>query len=122
MKFRVFCLALLCSFGLVANAKVVDSGSFQQEISSGTTLVDFYAKWCGPCQKLGPVIDEVAKDMQGKANIVKVNVDQSKDLAQKYNIQGVPTMILFKDGKEVGRLSGFNSKENIVRFIESRSR
>ena len=84
------------------------SANFEQEVlqSEIPVLVDFYAEWCGPCKMLSPVIDEIAKEYEGKAKIVKVDIDESMDLAQKYRIMSVPNMIIFKDGAPVDAVIG----------------
>ena len=81
------------------------------------TLVDFYADWCGPCKALGPVIEEIAEEMKG-INVGKVNVDNERDLAVQFGVRSIPTMIIFKDGKEVDRLVGFLPKEQILEKIK----
>ena len=80
-------------------------------------LVDFYADWCGPCQQAGPVIDELAEEYKDKVLIGKVNVDESHNTSGKYGIMSIPTMVVFKDGKEVERVSGFGGKEGVVKLI-----
>ena len=80
-------------------------------------LVDFYADWCSPCQQAGPVIDELAEEYKDKILIGKVNVDESKNTSGKYGIMSIPTMLVFKDGKEVERASGFGGKEGVVKLI-----
>jgi len=100
-------------------AKIVNSNEFKNEIKDGVTLVDFFATWCGPCKMLGPVIEELSTDMEGKANVVKVDIDQSGDLAEEFKITNVPTMVIFKDGKEVEKLVGFSPKEKIKATIEA---
>ena len=96
--------------------------SFDQLISSSTpTLVDFYADWCGPCKAMNPVIKEVAHVVQGKARVVKVNIDQSESAAIAFNVNAVPTFIIFKNGKSVWRHSGMIDKHNLIRIIEANS-
>lgn len=73
-------------------------------------LVDFYAEWCGPCKMAGPVLDELADEGKDKYQIVKVNVDENQDLAGQYGVMSIPTVVLFKDGKEFDRQIGFAGK------------
>ena len=68
----------------------------------GHVLVDFWAEWCGPCKQIGPILDEIGTEMTGKLTIAKVNIDQNPESPQRYGVRGIPTMILFKDGKAVG--------------------
>lgn len=90
--------------------------SFEQEVEkfSGVALVDFWATWCGPCQMMGPIIEEAAKEMGDKAKIGKLNVDENPKTAEKFGIMSIPTLVFFKAGKEVNRLSGVQSKETLV--------
>lgn len=81
------------------------------------TLVDFYAEWCGPCKALSPVIDEIANEAK-EINVGKVNVDLERDLANKFGIRSVPTMIVFKKGKEINRLVGVLPKEAILAKVK----
>ncbi len=91
--------------------------SFGKEIAKGVTLVDFYADWCGPCRMLAPVLEQVAKDVKGKAIVGKINIDKERNTAEFFQITSVPTMILFKDGKEVNRLVGLRNAEALKGFI-----
>lgn len=93
--------------------------SFEREIASGFTLVDFYADWCGPCRMLTPVLEEVAKTMRGKATIAKIDIDKAQRTASSFQVTSIPTLVLFKNGKEVGRLVGLRDKETIEDFITS---
>lgn len=81
--------------------------------SSIPVLVDFWAEWCGPCRALAPKLEEISNELSGKVSIVKVNVDENRDYAMKYGVRGIPTMIIFKDGKDVEQISGNVSKETI---------
>lgn len=80
-------------------------------------LVDFHATWCGPCQTLAPIVEEFAKEMSGKLKVIKVDVDKNQAAASKYNIRGVPTLILFKNGKIVWRKSGLMTKRDLASEI-----
>jgi thioredoxin 1 len=100
----------------MANVELVNGENFKEMVSDsrGVVLLDFFANWCSHCQKLLPLLDEVATDLEGKARILKVNVDENRDLAQKFQIKGLPTMVLFKDGNEIDRLIGYMPKEKIT--------
>lgn len=99
-------------------AKVVSSKAYADEIKEGVVLVDFYADWCGPCKMVGPILDELSEEMDGKAKIIKVNVDKNMDIAQKYLITNIPALLILKDGVEVERKIGFTPKADIKETIE----
>lgn len=80
-------------------------------------LVDFYAEWCGPCKMAAPVLDELADESKGKYEIVKVNVDESQEVAGKYGVMSIPTVVLFSEGKEVERKIGFAGKEGYQELL-----
>lgn len=93
--------------------------SFQELIRSGKpVLVDFYAEWCGPCKAMGPVIKEVAKALEGKAKVIKVDIDKSEQAAQAYNVHAVPTFIIFKKGNIVWRHSGMIDKNSLLNVLK----
>ncbi|HEY4565637.1 thioredoxin [Planococcaceae bacterium Storch 2/2-2] len=92
--------------------------TFEQEIESGVTLVDFWAPWCGPCKMIAPVLEEVADEVDGKAKVVKVNVDDNQTTAARFGVMSIPTLIVFKDGQQVDKVVGFNPKEALVQLIE----
>ena len=95
--------------------KHVNSENFESEVNSGkVTLVDFFATWCGPCKMLGPVLEQVADEVKDKVNIVKLDIDGSMDIAKQFGVMSVPTMVIFKDGKEVDRIVGLRQKSQIV--------
>ena len=97
--------------------KHLNANSFSAETQKGLVMVDFWATWCPPCRQMAPVLDEVAKDVKGKATIAKVDIDENRQLASQYNIQGIPTLILFKDGKEIARFVGLQSKDYLVQQL-----
>jgi thioredoxin 1 len=108
--------AIMPDKGLI---KHVTDATFEKEIEKGVVLVDFHANWCGPCRMLAPVLEEVAKEVKGKGSIVKVDIDTEQRIASQFQIASVPTMILFKNGKEVNRLIGLRNAEAVKEFILS---
>ena len=91
---------------------------FSELINSETpVLVDFYATWCGPCKTMSPILDDVASQVKGKAKIIKVDVDKNQQAAAVYQVRGVPTLILFKNGKQVWRQSGVVGANELVSLI-----
>jgi thioredoxin 1 len=87
--------------------------------SAVPVLVDYWAEWCGPCKMIAPLLDEVAKDYDGKLQVVKVNVDDNPSAAQRFGIRGIPTLKLFKDGKEIQTKVGAVSKSQLTAFLDS---
>ncbi|MGI9552851.1 MAG: thioredoxin [Aurantibacter sp.] len=95
-------------------------GNFNKVIASETpVLVDFYADWCGPCKMLAPILGEVKEELGDAIRIVKIDVDKNQPLAHKYRVRGVPTMLLFKNGKQLWRQSGVLQKTAIIDLIKS---
>ncbi|HAP37459.1 thioredoxin [Candidatus Shapirobacteria bacterium RIFOXYD1_FULL_38_32] len=97
----------------------VTSSNFSQEVLefSGYVLVDFWANWCGPCQMLTPVIEEIEKE--NKVKVVKVDIDKDSQLAQKYNVNSIPTVLIFKNGQLQKNIIGFHSKQEYLSSISS---
>ena len=92
----------------MANDMVVnlEDSNFDDETKTGYTLVDFWAAWCGPCLSLAPLIDEIADDMQGKLKVCKLDVDKNPQTAARFGVRGIPYIILLKEGKEIGSVTG----------------
>ncbi|HEX6253672.1 MAG TPA: thioredoxin [Nitrososphaera sp.] len=82
-------------------------------------LVDFWAEWCGPCRMVGPAVEQVAKIMADKVKVTKLNVDENQEIAMRYNVQSIPSLLLFKGGKEIARTIGAAPKETYLKFIEN---
>ena len=103
----------------MAKPLVITVDNFKQLIleSEKPALVDFWAPWCGPCRMVGPIIDELAEELDGDVIVGKVNVDDERDLAAAYGVMSIPTIILFKDGDEADRIIGAKSKEALLEFL-----
>lgn len=97
--------------------ELTEKMNFVEEIKEGVVLVDFFATWCGPCRMLIPVLDELDSSRED-IKVVKVNVDQNIELAQQYNVHGVPHLVLFKDGQVVAESSGFRPKDALEKWID----
>jgi len=95
--------------------------NFEEEVlkKEGLVLVDFFATWCGPCKMLAPVLSQIAEEYKDKVKVGKVNVDEENELAIKYQISSIPTLILFKEGKAVKTLIGLSSKSEIINMINN---
>lgn len=102
------------------NVVNVTDVSFETDVlqSGMPVLVDFWASWCGPCKMVGPIVEELADDFVGKAKVCKLNVDENTKTAQAYGVMSIPTLILFKNGKEVDRVVGFRPKADLAELLE----
>lgn len=96
-----------------------DDSNFDKAITDGIVVVDFYAEWCPPCRKFGPVFEEVAGELEGAALFGKVNVDNGRKVAGNYNVSSIPTVIIFKDGKEIKRKTGGMDAATFRAWVES---
>lgn len=97
----------------------ISSENFEKEVlnSEKPILVDFFADWCGPCKMMAPIVEELATELEGKAKVGKLNVDENSDIAIEYNVMSIPTLIVFKNGKEEKRLVGVKNKEELLELF-----
>ena len=112
-----------CKHEMSAPAEPVEiarAADFDRLVAQASTpvVVDFWAPWCGPCRVIAPILEEVAKEFNGKTRVGKVNVDDSPEIASRFGVRGIPTLILFKDGQIKGQMVGVNPKSNIVSLVQ----
>lgn len=98
--------------------EIINTANFDETIKEGVVLVDFFANWCGPCKMLAPILEQVAEELTD-IKIVKVDVDESEELAMRFGIMSIPTMIIFKDGQPVKKAQGFQPKDTLISFINA---
>ncbi len=103
---------------MAENILHLNDSNFDSEISKGVALVDFYADWCGPCKMMSPVLEELAGQMSGKVKIVKIDIEAAPSTTEKYEVTSIPTIILFKEGKEVNKVVGVKNKDALRAMIE----
>ncbi|MBE7204289.1 MAG: thioredoxin [Parafilimonas terrae] len=104
----------------MATVKVTDA-SFEQDVlqSAEPVVVDFWAEWCGPCRAIGPALEDISTEMNGRVKIAKVNVDENPGIASQYGIRSIPTLMLFKDGQLAGQKVGAAPKGDLARWIQA---
>jgi thioredoxin 1 len=104
------------------NVKTFTTENWEADVlkSEQLVLVDFWAAWCGPCRMIAPVIEELAAEYQGRVVIGKLNVDEHSEVAAKYGVMSIPTLLLFKNGEEVDKTIGFKSKQDLVKMINAK--
>lgn len=103
----------------MSDVNELTAANFDATVSKGVTLVDFWAEWCGPCKMIGPVVEELAAEYEGKATVGKIDVDSQAELAQRYNVSSIPTLIVLKDGEEAKRFVGVTSKDDLAEALDS---
>src|SRR6478752_9047129 len=100
-------------------AVAVTKENFKDTVSQGVSLLDFWAPWCGPCKMQLPIVEELSEELKGTATIAKVNVDEERELASKFGVMSIPTLILFKDGQPVDKMVGVQSKDALKAKISN---
>ena len=125
MKNLAFVIIVTLSMSFTSTAQHINWLTFEEAIAlqkkkPKKIMMDVYTNWCGPCKMLGPVIDELSTEFEGKIKIAKLNVDENQITAQKYGIMSIPTMILFENGKPVEKVQGFHPKQALHEYLSSK--
>ena len=103
----------------MSNTIELNQKNFDASVAAGLVLVDFWASWCGPCMMLGPIVEQLADELDGKVTVGKVNVDENPDLAARFGVMSIPTLVLLRDGAEVTRSVGVVPKTKLLEMIEN---
>ena len=100
--------------------KATTDKNFEEDVLKSTkpVIVDFWAEWCGPCKQISPILDEISYEREGQLNIIKLNIDENQSMPQKYGVRGIPTLMLFKDGKLIDTKVGSLPKSSLVEWID----
>ncbi len=103
----------------MSNAMALTQDNFNDNVADGVSLIDFWAEWCGPCRMMTPILDDVAEDFEGRAKVFKVNVDDAQELAAKFSVSSIPTLLVLKNGAEVKRFVGVTQKTELAKALEA---
>lgn len=98
--------------------QIITEKEFDEKIKSGVVLIDFFATWCGPCRMLTPILEEVSDKLDGKVSFYKVDVDEDEELARKFGVMMIPTLVIFKDGKQVEKKVGLIQADDLQEMLE----
>jgi thioredoxin 1 len=104
---------------MAGNIKHLNDANFDNEIKNGVVLVDFHAEWCGPCRMLAPIVEQLANEMAGKVTVAKVDTDQAQEVASKYEVTSIPTLILFKNGQLMKKSVGLKDLDTLRSMVNS---
>ena len=103
----------------MSNAIELSGDNFDSTVASGVTLVDFWAEWCGPCRMITPILEELASEYSGKLTVAKINVDDEPELAQRFNVRSIPTIVIMKDGEVAEQIVGTRSKQDLLNAVDA---
>ena len=105
----------------MSNVAEITAGNFDDTVKEGVTLIDFWAEWCGPCKMISPMIEEIAADYEGKAKVGKINIDNESEIAARFNVSSIPTLMVFKNGAEEKRFVGVTQKALLAEALDAAS-